>query len=159
MNGRDREAPEVDSDATPSAPPTAAAPAPIPALPITRMRLALAVGVIVVLWLIGVFARQVGEAQSAQSRADQLRARNVAMERDIKSLEREIALIKQPAFVAEMARGYLLGTPGEIAFRVDPAASPLPANAPGSQGIVPTAIPRSGSPLDAWLQALFGSGQ
>jgi len=115
------------------------------------------VGGIFVLWLIGVFARQVGEAQTAQNQADQLRARNVAMERDIQSLEREIALIKEPAFVSEMARGYLLGTPGEIPFKVDPEASPLPADAPGSQGIVPEASPKPNSPLDAWLQALFGS--
>jgi hypothetical protein len=114
---------------------------------------------IFVLWLIGLFARQVGEAQTAQNQADTLRARNVAMERDIASLDREIALIKQPAFVAEMARGYLLGTPGEIPFRVDPAASSLPPTAPGSQGIVPEHPAKPSNPLDAWLEALFGSSR
>jgi cell division protein FtsB len=133
-------------------------PGAIPTLPITRRRLALVVSGIFVLWLIGLFARQVGEAQTAQNQADTLRARNVAMERDIASLDREIALIKQPAFVAEMARGYLLGNPGEIPFRVDAAAS-LPPNAPGSQGIVPEHPAKASNPLDAWLEALFGSNR
>ncbi len=155
MNGRDKEAPANTSDAASSSP-QSSAPATIPALPITRRRMALVVGGIFVLWLIGVFARQVGEAQAAQTQADQLRARNVAMERDIQSLQREIALIKQPAFVAEMARGYLLGTPGEIPFKVDAAAPPLPADAPGSQGIVPETPSKPSNPLDAWLQAFSG---
>jgi cell division protein FtsB len=156
MNGRDQEAPLLDTDAV-SAP--SSAPVSPPALPITRRRLALVVGGIFMLWLVGVFARQVGEAQTAQNQADQLRARNVAMQRDIRSLEREIALIKQPAFVAEMARGYLLGTPGEISFRVDPAAASLKPDAPGSVGIIPQPSAKPATPLDAWLQALFGSGQ
>lgn len=128
-------------------------------LPITRRRLALVVGGIFVLWLVGVFARQVGEAEAAQTQADNLRARNVAMAQNIDSLEREIALIKQPAFIAEMARGYLLGTPGEVPFKVDPAAPTLPPDAPGSQGIVPEASEKPATPLDAWLEALFGSSQ
>jgi cell division protein FtsB len=155
MKGRRHEAPAQDTDAVSSTP---TGPTTPPSLPITRRRLALVVGGIFILWLIGVFARQVGEAEAAQNQADQLRARNAAMARDVESLQQEIALIKEPAFVAEMARGYLLGTPGEIPFRVDPNASPLPSDAPGSEGIVPEASSRPATPLDAWLQALFGSG-
>ena len=151
---------EGDRETRPDASASASAPAPAPALPanpITRRRLAIVVGGIVVLWLIGVFAHQVSEAQAAQNQADVLRARNVAMQRDIQSLERELALIRQPAFVAEMARGYLLGTPGEIPFKVD-ATGTLPPDAPGSRGIVPEPTTGPKTPLDAWLQALFGSG-
>jgi hypothetical protein len=111
------------------------------------------------LWLIGVFARQVGEASAASAQADQLKARNAAISRDIQSLDRELALIKQPAFVAEMARGYLLGSPGEIPFVVDPNAPPLPSDAPGSEGIQPAPPARPATPLDSWLQAIFGSSQ
>ena len=71
------------------------------------------------LWLVGVFARQVGDASSAGNQADQLRARNVAMEHDVASLELELKLIKEPAFVSQMARGYQLGSPREIPFTVD----------------------------------------
>ena len=109
------------------------------------------------LWFVGVFARQVGEAASAASQADQMRARNAAEARDVASLEQELQLIKQPAFVAQMARGYLLGSPREIPFTIDPKAAPLPSNAPGSAAIKPDAPAQGGSPLDSWLKALFGS--
>jgi len=111
------------------------------------------------LWLVGVFARQVGEASSAASQVDEMRARNAAMERDVASLEQELKLIQDPAFVSEMARGYLLGSPREVPFTIDPKAPPLPADAPGSIGIKPDASAEPASPLDSWLQALFGSGQ
>jgi cell division protein FtsB len=130
---------------------------PGPRLSIPSRRLALLVGGLVALWLVGVFARQVGEASSAASQADQMRARNAAMARDVASLEQELKLIKQPAFVSEMARGYLLGSSHEISYSVDPNAPALPANAPGSVGIKPDAPARPASPLESWLQALFGS--
>lgn len=155
MKGHDPEAPPLGPGAVADLPVSPAA----TTRPITRRRLALVVGGIFVLWLIGVFARQVGEAEAAQNQAQLLRDRNAAMARDIASLAREIELIKQPAFIAEMARGYLLGTPGEIPLKVDPSAPTLPPNAPGSQGIVPDTSQQPQSPLDAWLQALFGSGQ
>jgi cell division protein FtsB len=125
----------------------------------SRRRVAMLVGGLFALWLIGVFARQVGEASAAGAQADQLKARNTAISRDIQSLDRELALIKEPAFVAEMARGYLLGSPGEIPFVVDPNAEPLPADAPGSEGIQPAPPTRPATPLDSWLQAIFGPSQ
>jgi cell division protein FtsB len=130
---------------------------PGPTISVTRRRLALLVGGLFALWLVGIFARQVGEASSAASQADQMRVRNAAMERDVASLEQELKLIKQPAFVAEMARAYLLGSPREIPFTLDPKAPPLSANAPGSVGIKPEVVVQQGSPLESWLQALFGS--
>jgi hypothetical protein len=52
----------------------------------------------------------------------------------------------------------MLGSAREIPFTIDPQASPLPSNAPGSTGIRPEVAPLSDSPLDAWLKVLFGSG-
>jgi cell division protein FtsB len=150
MYGREAELPEEVAPAAPSSPAA-------PRLPITRRRLALLVGGLVALWFVGVFARQVGEAASAASQADQMRVRNAAMARDVASLQQELTLIKQPAFVAQMARGYLLGSPREIPFTVDPNAPPLPSDAPGSAGIKPDAPAQTSSPLDEWLKALFGS--
>ncbi len=128
-----------------------------PRISIPSRRVALLVGGLVALWLVGVFARQVGEAASAANQADQMRARNAAMARDVASLEQELKLIKDPAFVAQMARGYSLGSPREIPFTVDPNAPALPADAPGSIGIKPDSGPGSTGPLESWLQALFGS--
>jgi len=151
MYGRDPEAPQ-DGLSTGSS-------AARPVLSFTRRRLALLVAGLFSLWLVGVFARQVGEASSAASQADEMRARNAAMERAVASLEQELKLIQQPGFVAQMARGYLLGSSREIPFVLDPGAPPLPANAPGSTGIKPDATAQTASPLDSWLQVLFGSQQ
>jgi hypothetical protein len=123
----------------------------------TRRRLALVVGGLFALWLVGVFARQVGEASAAASQADQLRARNAAMEQDVESLRLELELIQNPAFVAQVSRGYLLGAPGEVAFAVDPTATLPGPDAPGSQGIKPETTKQNVSPLESWLEVLFGS--
>lgn len=149
MHGRDLELAEDDVSGSSSL--------PAPNVSITRRRLALIVAGLFGLWLVGVFARQVGEASSAASQADQMRARNAAIERDIASLEQEIKLVKQPAYVAQAARAYLLGSPLEIPFTLDPNAPALPADAPGSAGIKPDAPTQPSSPLDSWLQVLFGS--
>jgi len=119
--------------------------------------LALLVAGLFALWLVGVFARQVGDASTASNQADQLRVRNAAMQRDVAALQGELKLITQPAYVSQMARGYNLGSPREIPFTVDPNAPPLPADAPGSVGIKPDMPAKDVSPLDAWLQALFGA--
>lgn len=137
-------------------PSTPSSPLPGPTVSFTRRRLALLVAGLFALWLVGIFARQVGEAASAANQADQMRARNAAMSRDVASLEQELKLVEDPAFVSEMARGYLLGTPKEIPFTVDPKAPPLPSNAPGSAAIKPDVPARSTSPIDSWLQVLFG---
>jgi len=152
MYRRDEDDPPDDAvDASPSEP------IGLPRNPFTRPRLALLVAGLFFLWLVGVFARQVGEAQAAANEADQMRARNAAMERDIRSLELELTLVKQPAFVSQIARGYGLGTSREIPFTIDPNASPLPPDTPGSTGIKPDQPAQPSSPLDAWLQVLFGS--
>jgi len=127
------------------------------AWPLTLPRFAVLAAGLVVLWVVGSFAGQVGDAATAANEADQMRARNAAMERDLTSLESELKLIQDPNFVAQMARGYLLGSPREVPFSIDPKASPLPADAPGSVGIGAVAQPGPGSPLEAWLRALFGS--
>jgi cell division protein FtsB len=132
---------------------------PGPSISFTRRRLALLVAGLFALWLVGVFAHQVGEAATAASQADELRARNVAMRRDIALLEQDLKLIQEPAFASQMARGYLLGTPREIPFTLDPNAPHLPANAPGSVGIKPAVPEQNTSPLDSWLKVLFGPQQ
>jgi len=123
---------------------------------LNRRRLAILCGGLVALWLVGVFARQVGDAAAAANQADLMRARNVAMARDISSLEAELELIQEPAFVAEMARGYLLGSPVEIPFTVNKAGAPLPSDAPGSEGIQSSGAGAAPSPFESWLEALFG---
>jgi hypothetical protein len=130
---------------------------PRPSLGLSRRRLAVLVAGFVCLWLVGVFARQVGEAATAADQAEAMRARNAIVQRDIDSLQSELKLIQQPGFVDSAARGYMLGSAREIPFTIDSHASPLPSNAPGSTGIRPEVSPQPDSPLDAWLKVLFGS--
>ena len=112
---------------------------------------------LVCLWLVGVFAHQVGEAAAASDQADAMRVRNAAVVREIDSLQAELQIIQQPGFVDFTARGYMLGSGREIPFTIDPNAPALPANAPGSSGINPPVASQPESPLEAWLGALFGS--
>ncbi len=126
-------------------------------LGLSRRKLAVIVGGLVCLWLVGVFAHQVGEAAAASDQVDAMRARNAAVVREINSLQAELEVIQQTGFIDFTARGYMLGSPREIPFTIDPAAPALPADAPGSTGINPQAVSQPETPLDAWLQALFGS--
>ena len=129
------------------------------ALGLTRGRLAAVIAGLVLLWLIGVFARQVGEAASAADQANAMRVRNGQVAQQIQALQAELHLIQQSGFTDSAARGYMLGSPQEIPFVIDPNAAPLPSDAPGSVGIQPQAqTGTSDSPLDSWLKALFGSG-
>lgn len=128
----------------------------IPSVGLTRRRVAVLVAGIFALWLVGVFARQVGNAAAAGDHAEAMRARNAALEGGVTALRSELELIQRPAFVASTARGYLIGSPGEIPFTIDRKGSALPANAPGSVGIKPEGNAKASSPLESWLSVLFG---
>ena len=127
-------------------------------LSLSRRRLAVLVAGFLCLYLVGVFARQVGEAAAASEQADQMRDRNAALQEDLGSLQAELELIQQRGFIDSTARGYGLGVAGELTVTLDPNAPQLPADAPGSAGIVPSAQAGQQSPLEAWLEALFGAG-
>ncbi len=126
---------------------------------LTRRRLGVLVAGLVAIWLVGVFARQVGAASAAQAKADEMRETNRAVATEIAGLQREVELAQQSSFVEQTAHGYGLGGPGEVSFVVDPNAPPLPAGAPGSIGIKESSPQQHRSPLESWLRVLFGSGQ
>jgi hypothetical protein len=145
---------EVDADAEQEARASAEA---RPSLGLSRRKLAVIVAGLVCLWLVGVFAHQVGEAAAAANQVDAMRVRNAAVVGEIDSLQAELNVIQEKGFIDFTARGYLLGSPREIPFTIDPAAPPLPADAPGSTGIKPQVVTQPQSPLESWMQALFGS--
>ena len=129
---------------------------PGPSLNLSRRRLAVIVAGFLCLYLVGVFARQVGEAAAASDQAERMRDRNAALQQDLESLRVELDLIQQRGFIDSTARGYGLGLPGELAITLDPNAPALPADAPGSTGIAPPSGAVREGPLEAWLEALFG---
>jgi hypothetical protein len=113
--------------------------------------------VVLAAWIVIVFARQVGDASAASSRAESMVAANAARRGDISGLERELDQIVQDRYVLQQARGYGLGGQHEIAFTLDVNATPLGDDAPGSAALR-VGAPISVSPLERWLTLLFGPG-
>ncbi len=147
---------EEDAAATEARPARASLEA-LPIAGLSRRRAAWAIGAIVALWIVWLFARQIGDASAATARADQIRAENQALAAQVDALTAERALIQKQAYIEQQARGYGLGTPRERPFTL-PADAPTPGpNAPGSAAVRLGAAEAPVSPLDAWLSVLFGS--
>jgi cell division protein FtsB len=133
--------------------------ADLPVAGLTRRRVALLLGALLAAWVILLFARQVGEASEASSRADAMRASNAALEVEVSALQGELALIQREAYIVQQARQYRLGTAREIPFILADDAPPLAPDAPGSAAVRLGAVTERTSPLESWLDLLFGSGE
>jgi hypothetical protein len=107
-------------------------------------------------WILLAFARQVGEAAEATARADRTRAENASISAELDRLRAELAFIQEPRFIALQARAYGVGGRRERPFTLGVAAPPLPPDAPGSasQRVGYRTVERT--PLEAWIQVLFG---
>jgi hypothetical protein len=153
-----------DPDARPVAPPEVVEddgpprldPANLPMPSLSRRRVVTAAGILAAALLALGFARQVGEAAAATDRAEDLRAANSALRDEVAGLQRDLNHVQDPRFIKLAGRAFGLGGPGEIPFALAAGAPPLAADAPGSASVRLGAAPRSTSPLDAWLEALFG---
>ena len=110
------------------------------------------------LWIVVIFARQVGEASAAASRATQLAADNAALATEVQALEHEVAFIVRPEYVAQQARAYRFGAAREIPFTLDPAVPAPVDGAPGSASVRLGAQADRRTPLESWLSLLFGPG-
>ena len=122
----------------------------------SRRQVAWMLGAVVVIWLVIVFARQVGEATAAQARADALRRQNEALAEQVKELQSEIALVQSSPYVDQQARGYGLGSANERPFALAPDAPALASDAPGSAALRVGSQTDARSPLESWLLLLFG---
>jgi len=123
---------------------------------ITRRRVGFAAASLVAIWIVIIFARQVGDASDAANRAAQLAADNAALAAEVKSLELEVAQITEPDHVAIAARGHELGEPDEIPFALDPSVPAPVDGAPGSASVRLGATVDRPTPLESWLSLLFG---
>ncbi len=127
-------------------------------LGLDRRRLAWALAAVVAAWILLTFARQVGEAADAAARADRARAENATLAAQLDRLRAELQLIQEPRYVALQARAFGVGGRGERQFTLQAGAPSLPPDAPGSasQRIGYREVART--PLDAWIELLFGAG-
>jgi hypothetical protein len=130
----------------------------LPMIGLTRRRLAGIIGALLAIWIVVVFARQVGEASAAAARVDQMTTDNAARSQEVVALAREFEQIKQPNFIEQQARAHGLGVSKEIAFTLAPDAPPLPDDAPGSASVRLGAKRSQVSPLESWMTLLFGPG-
>jgi len=128
----------------------------LPVLGITRRRAGYLLGVLLAAWVLIVFARQVTDAAAASATADAMRVANAQASAQVAGLERELDLIRRQEFIAQQARLYRIGQGKELPFTLDPDAPPLASDAPGSAAVKLGAEPVGRSPLDAWLEVLFG---
>lgn len=126
---------------------------PPPVVGLGRRQLAFAIGVVIVVWIVLVFARAVATSSAASARADQLRLETAARTARLRSEQAELITIQTPAFVRLEARAYGIGQPGERPFALN-------LGAPAPSAVVPLgaapAAARPPTPLDAWLTLLFG---
>jgi len=130
----------------------------LPIAGLTRRRLAGLLGALLAVWIVVVFARQVGDASAAAARVEQMSVDNAVLSKDVGALARELDLIKRQRFVEQQARAHGLGTSKEIAFTLAEDAPPLADDAPGSASVRLGAKAAQVSPLDRWLTLLFGPG-
>jgi hypothetical protein len=122
---------------------------------ITRRRMATLLGVLLAVWIVVVFARQVSEASAANSRAEAMVSDNADRARQNGALEAELQQIQRQPYVLQQARAFGLGGSREIPFSLAADAPSLAPDAPGSAA-VRLGAPSSMSPLEHWLTLLFG---
>jgi hypothetical protein len=132
-------------------------PATLPMPSLSRRRVVTAAGVLVAVLLALSFARQVGDATAAANRANELRTSNATLRDEVARLQADLGHVQDPKFILLEGRSFGLGGPHEIPFALAAGAPPLPADAPGSASVRLGAAPHR-SPIDAWLEVLFGGG-
>jgi hypothetical protein len=133
-------------------------PAALP-MPLSRRRLALIAAGLVGAWLLVAFGRQVGDASAASTRAGDLRSTNADLRSELTALQADLRHVAEDPYVGIEARRYGLGIRHEVPFVLAGDAPSLPPDAPGSatQRVGADLVARS--PIEAWLDLLFGPGR
>ncbi len=158
----DRDAP-VEQPVSPAAAPPAGRVPGTPSLAglgiagISRRRIAWAGLTLVAAWIVVGLAGQAGEGVRAADQLSEQQALYDETAAHTAALRQELALVTQERWILQQARAYQLGTRKERPFVLAPDAPPLPADAPGSAATRLGAAPEPPSPLEAWLEVLFGA--
>jgi cell division protein FtsB len=154
--------PEVDDEAeVPPAPDVAPAPVSLAGLGIaglSRRRVGWAAVALVTVWILVSFAGQASEAARAAERATQEQSANEALVARVAALRDELSLVQTQRWILQQARAYGLGTGNERPFAIAADAPAIAPDAPGSPARRLGSVVEQRSPLDVWLDALFGSG-
>lgn len=141
---------------TPSTPDGEAALAGLPVTAVTKRRLGWLAAAMLTVWVLALFVRQVSDASAAQSRADLIRRDNQELAAEVDALTAERDLVAQDAYIAFEARAYGLGDQRERRFVLAPGAPSLAPDAPGSSALRVGRVAETRTPLESWLEVLFG---
>lgn len=123
---------------------------------VSRRRIAILGLAALAAWVIVAFAGQASGAARAMADVDAARARNEAAVATKEALERELALVTQERWILQQARAYGLWSRQERTVALAPGAPSLPPDAPGSPARRLGAEAVESSPLEGWLEVLFG---
>lgn len=119
----------------------------------TRVHVAFVIAVVVAFWVVLAFSRTMAQLNEATERAAAVRAENADLTSRLAHAQTESALLQSDAYLRFEARGFGMGRPGERAFGLAPGA-------PAPEPMVPlggsAAAPTQPTPLDNWLNLLFG---
>jgi len=125
---------------------------------LSRRRVGWAATALVTVWVVISFAGQASEAARAAERAVQEQATNEALIAHVAALRDELNLVQTQRWILQQARAYGLGSKSERPFEVAADAPPISPDAPGSPARRLGSVAERRSPLDGWLDALFGPG-
>ena len=110
--------------------------------------------VVAAVWLVAVFAGTLSDLDHATQRRQAVVDESAALQQRLDADRRELLVVQTDAFQRMQARAYGIGEPGEQAFSLE-------ADAPSPEPIIPLgqtqAAPEQSTPLDSWLELLFGS--
>jgi cell division protein FtsB len=123
---------------------------------ITRRRVAWIALTVVAAWIVVGFAGQAADGARASTEVEAQRALNARVAAETDALRRELELVTQERWILQQARAYRLGSRKERPYAIAPGAPALPADAPGSAARRLGADRAERTPLDAWLEVLFG---
>lgn len=145
------------------APPPGPGPAPVSLAGLgiaglSRRRVGWSAVALVTVWIVISFAGQASEAARAADRASLEQSTNEALVARVAALRDELSLVQTQRWILQQARAYGLGSPSERPFAIAADAPSIAPDAPGSPARRLGIVAERRSPLDAWLDALFGSG-
>jgi len=138
------------------APPAAPSLAGLGIAGVSRRRIAWIGLTLAAAWIVVGFAGQAADAARASTRVKAEQALNAEVAAQTDALRRELELVTEERWVLQQARAYQLGSRKERPFAIAPGAPALPDDAPGSAARRLGADAVERSPLEAWLEVLFG---
>jgi len=115
--------------------------------------LALILLIVAASWVVVSFGRTITQLNAATDRQAQPTTETAALTERLQAEHRELDLVQTDGYQAMQARAFGIGAPGETAFSLEEGA-------PEPQPVIPLgarpAATQAQTPLDAWLQLLFG---